>query len=242
MNYLGQPADYKNRIALSYFRPFPHRADRDTVRATACIKDFVAQHGYGVQHLGLLVEDMETAIAQAEEAGFKVIMDGAGFGPDGDGHYAYLDTRRTLRRDLRVHRTPQAPPYPTGKGLPARNGRINMLCWGKWNSKRIGSAIYIVAFPTEKYRANYNAGGVMQQIITSSSSLAELNSVSRSPSKVDRIPRLQVMHVLSDDDLQMSLLYQHPLFSGFGQRQSNTFGMRLHADDESHHLARKIGG
>ena len=45
-----------------------------------------------MQHLGVLVDDMEVALAQAEAAGFRMIMDGSGFGPDGDGHYAYLDT------------------------------------------------------------------------------------------------------------------------------------------------------
>jgi hypothetical protein len=45
-----------------------------------------------VQHLGVLVDDMAVALAQAEAAGFAMIMDGSGFGPDGDGHYAYIDT------------------------------------------------------------------------------------------------------------------------------------------------------
>mgnify|MGYP000523654973 CR=1 FL=1 len=36
----------------------------DTVYA-----DFVKEHGYGVHHFGVLVEDMEEAIAQAEAAG-----------------------------------------------------------------------------------------------------------------------------------------------------------------------------
>lgn len=91
MSYLGQPADYKNRIALSYFGP--SRIELIEIQeGDSVYKDFVAQHGYGVQHLGLLVEDMGKAIEQAEAAGFKVIMDGSGFGPDGDGHYAYLDT------------------------------------------------------------------------------------------------------------------------------------------------------
>jgi len=52
----------------------------------------VREHGYGVHHFGVLVDDMEEALAQAEAAGLKMTMDGAGFGRDGDGHYAYLDT------------------------------------------------------------------------------------------------------------------------------------------------------
>jgi catechol 2,3-dioxygenase-like lactoylglutathione lyase family enzyme len=95
MSYRGQPADYRMRVALSYFGPtrieLIEMIDGDTVYA-----DFVREHGFGVQHLGVLVDDMDEAIAQAEAAGYAMLMDGSGFGVDGDGHYAYLDTERDL--------------------------------------------------------------------------------------------------------------------------------------------------
>ncbi len=91
MTYKGEDADYSVRIALSYFGPMRIELievkEGDTVYG-----DFIKEHGYGVQHLGLLVEDMQVAIRQAAEAGYTVTQDGSGFGPDGDGHYAYLDT------------------------------------------------------------------------------------------------------------------------------------------------------
>ena len=55
-----------------------------------------AEHGYGVHHFGVLVNDVEKAITEAEAAGLTMTMDGAGFGRDGDGHYAYLDTEDKL--------------------------------------------------------------------------------------------------------------------------------------------------
>jgi len=91
MSYQGEPADYAMRIALSYFGP--SRVELIEVkRGDSVYADHVREHGYGVQHLGLLVDDMQAAIALAEEAGYPVIQDGSGFGLDGDGHYAYLDT------------------------------------------------------------------------------------------------------------------------------------------------------
>jgi catechol 2,3-dioxygenase-like lactoylglutathione lyase family enzyme len=69
--------------------------------------DFVAKHGYGVHHLGVLVDDMESAIAEAEAAGLVTTMDGAGFGRDGDGHYAYLDTEETLGVTLELIERPK---------------------------------------------------------------------------------------------------------------------------------------
>jgi methylmalonyl-CoA/ethylmalonyl-CoA epimerase len=91
MSYYGRPCEYTMRVALSYFGPMRveliEMVDGPTVYA-----DFVREHGFGVQHLGVLVDDMAKALAEAETAGFRMIMDGSGFGPDGDGHYAYLDT------------------------------------------------------------------------------------------------------------------------------------------------------
>jgi len=54
--------------------------------------DFIKEHCYDVQHLGVLVDDMEAALTEAREKGFEIIQEGAGFGSDGDGHYAYLNS------------------------------------------------------------------------------------------------------------------------------------------------------
>jgi methylmalonyl-CoA/ethylmalonyl-CoA epimerase len=95
MTYRGEPGEYKMRVALSYVGPLRieliEMVEGDTVYA-----DFVREHGYGVHHFGVLVDDMEEALAQAEAAGLTMTMDGAGFGLDGDGHYAYLDTEDKL--------------------------------------------------------------------------------------------------------------------------------------------------
>jgi catechol 2,3-dioxygenase-like lactoylglutathione lyase family enzyme len=91
MTYKGEDANCSVRIALSYFGPM--RIELIEVKeGDSVYEDFIKEHGYGVQHLGLLVEDMQVAMRQAAEAGYTVIQDGSGFGPDGDGHYAYLDT------------------------------------------------------------------------------------------------------------------------------------------------------
>ena len=95
MTYHGEPTEYKMRIALGYLGPMRieliEPLEGDTVYA-----DFVAEHGYGVHHFGVLVNDVEKAITEAEAAGLTMTMDGAGFGRDGDGHYAYLDTEDKL--------------------------------------------------------------------------------------------------------------------------------------------------
>jgi catechol 2,3-dioxygenase-like lactoylglutathione lyase family enzyme len=93
MTYMGKDVNYSVRIALSYFGPMRIELI-EIVSGDSIYGDFIREHGFGVQHLGLLVEDMDSAVDQAKKAGFSVTQDGSGFGPDGDGHYAYLDTEK----------------------------------------------------------------------------------------------------------------------------------------------------
>ena len=64
--------------------------------------------------------DRATALAQAGAAGFRMITDGSGFGPDGDGHCAYIDTESVhgvtlelIQRPARRH--PPEKIYPPEK-------------------------------------------------------------------------------------------------------------------------------
>jgi len=118
MTYRGEPADYSMRIALSYFGEtrieLIEPGDGQSIYA-----DFVLEHGYGPHHYGLLVDDMQEALAEAEGAGFSVIMDGSGFGPDGDGHYAYLDTEEKLGVILELIQRPKRR-HPPEKVYPPR--------------------------------------------------------------------------------------------------------------------------
>jgi methylmalonyl-CoA/ethylmalonyl-CoA epimerase len=91
IRYYGRDVDHSFRIALSYLGPT--RIELIEIKDGHNIyADFIRDHGYGVQHLGILVEDMDAALQEAQEKGFEIIQEGAGFGPDGDGHYAYLNT------------------------------------------------------------------------------------------------------------------------------------------------------
>lgn len=50
--------------------------------------------GGGIQHFGIAVENMEESLEIVRKAGIKVTMEGAGYGLDGDGYFAYLDTEK----------------------------------------------------------------------------------------------------------------------------------------------------
>ena len=117
MTYHGEESDYRMRIVLSYVGPLRieliQPLEGDTVYA-----DFVREHGYGVHHLGLLVDDMTEALRKAEAAGLEMIQDGSGFGLEGDGHYAYLDTEDEIGVTLELIERPRGR-MPPEKVYPA---------------------------------------------------------------------------------------------------------------------------
>jgi len=106
MSYHGQPSEHSFRVALSYFGDMRIELIQP-LEGESIYKDFIAEHGYGLQHLGVLVEDMDAALAQARAAGLEMIQDGSGFGLDGDGHYAYLNTQKTLGVTIELIERPQ---------------------------------------------------------------------------------------------------------------------------------------
>lgn len=111
MTYHGEPADYKMRVALSYLGPTRIELIQP-LGGNNVYDDFIAQHGYGVHHVGVLVEDMAAALAEAEAAGIAMTMDGAGFGLDGDGHYAYLDTEEKIGVTIELIERPKGRVAP----------------------------------------------------------------------------------------------------------------------------------
>jgi methylmalonyl-CoA/ethylmalonyl-CoA epimerase len=119
MSYHGQPTEYKMRVALSYFGPMRIELI-EMVEGETVYADFVREHGFGVQHLGVLVDDMEAALAQAEAAGYTMLMDGSGFGVDGDGHYAYIDTEKDLGVTYELIQRPRQK-QPPEKRYPAED-------------------------------------------------------------------------------------------------------------------------
>ena len=111
MTYRGQPADYQMRIALAQIGPLRIELI-EAKRGESIYADFIKEHGYGVHHFGILVEDMRDALAQIGSARLNMIQDGSGFGLDGDGHYAYLETEKSLGVTLELIQRPKARVRP----------------------------------------------------------------------------------------------------------------------------------
>lgn len=78
------------------------------VHGDTIFTEFVERHGFGgIQHLGLVVYDMEAALAHVRAAGIRVAMEGGGHGLDGDGYFAYLETERMFGVTLELMERPK---------------------------------------------------------------------------------------------------------------------------------------
>lgn len=95
MSYHGQSVEFQMRLGLSYVGSMRIELI-EPLSDNTVYADFVRKHGYGVHHFGILVDNMEEALTQARTAGLQMTMDGSGFGRDGDGHFAYIDTEPIL--------------------------------------------------------------------------------------------------------------------------------------------------
>ncbi|MEZ4661200.1 MAG: VOC family protein [Caldilineaceae bacterium] len=117
MTYYGEPVDAAFRIALA--RMGPQQIELiEPISGPTIYHDFIAQHGYGFHHIGLLVDDWDAAMKQAAAAGLAVIQAGGGHGLDGDGGFAYLDTtaRFNCLMELMIPPQRRQPPekiYPS---------------------------------------------------------------------------------------------------------------------------------
>lgn len=115
--YRGQQEDYHIRIALAEVNGLVieliQHLDGNTVH-----KEFLERAGKGVQHLGLFVENLDLAVKEMQQAGFKVVQAGCGYGARGDGAYAYVDTEEELGVmyeliQLPAERVPPEGVYPS---------------------------------------------------------------------------------------------------------------------------------
>ena len=104
--YYGKSVYFKFRLALSNLGNTRIELIQN-MEGQTIYSDFIKEHGYGVQHLGIYVDDMQEALKEAVAAGYSVIMEGGGFGLDGDGHFAYLDTEKTCGTTFELIQRPK---------------------------------------------------------------------------------------------------------------------------------------
>jgi methylmalonyl-CoA/ethylmalonyl-CoA epimerase len=95
LTYRGAKGRFSMRIALSRSDPVVELIE--PISGPSIYDEWLEEHGEGLHHIGVEVPALADATATAAEAGFEVLQSGRGYGLDGDGGFAYLDTLERLR-------------------------------------------------------------------------------------------------------------------------------------------------
>jgi catechol 2,3-dioxygenase-like lactoylglutathione lyase family enzyme len=93
MTFRGRPARYSFRAAFG--TQTPQLELIQPVDGPSHYDEWLARGG-GLHHFGFLVASLDEVLADMDAHGLEPIQDGAGFGLDGDGSYAYFDTSDSL--------------------------------------------------------------------------------------------------------------------------------------------------
>ena len=111
LEYLGRPATFSMRVALSSTQPQIELIEPLT--GPNIYADWMRKHGEGMHHVAYSVESMDEGIAEMRALGYPLIQYGAGFGVDGDGAFAYFDTEADLAMivELRVPPRRRVPEF-----------------------------------------------------------------------------------------------------------------------------------
>ncbi len=94
MTYRGNPGRYAMRLAMAGSRPQVELIE--PLAGPSVYQEWIDQHGYGVQHLGIHVPDITVVTGPLADEGWLPAQTGRGYGVDGDGAFAYYDTLGSL--------------------------------------------------------------------------------------------------------------------------------------------------
>ncbi len=86
--YLGKPGDFRQSIAFGFAGPMQIELIQP-LAGTSSYSEFLKDHPKGgVQHLGIMVENYDAAVADMNARGFTLVQTGR----NGETRFAYFDT------------------------------------------------------------------------------------------------------------------------------------------------------
>jgi hypothetical protein len=96
ITYRGKPGNWRFLIALATVGGFSLELIQP-LSGESIYSEFLEKHGGGgIQHLGIVVENLDRVVEEARRSGYEVIQSGRGHGVRGDGKFAYLSTEDDL--------------------------------------------------------------------------------------------------------------------------------------------------
>jgi catechol 2,3-dioxygenase-like lactoylglutathione lyase family enzyme len=94
MSYRGEPGTFSMLLALA--GQSPQLELIQPLEGPSVYHEWLERHGPGLHHVAVEVDSLTQTIATMELAGYPLLQLGRGFGPDGDGGFAYFDTQDDL--------------------------------------------------------------------------------------------------------------------------------------------------
>jgi methylmalonyl-CoA/ethylmalonyl-CoA epimerase len=112
-SFRGAPGSFAMRLALAGSNPQIELIE--PLSGPSLYHEWLAERGEGLHHLGMRVGDLAAAVGELERSGHRVLQSGRGYGQDGDGGFAYLDTTAELGVVLELIEAPavRRPPEAT---------------------------------------------------------------------------------------------------------------------------------
>jgi glyoxalase/bleomycin resistance protein/dioxygenase superfamily protein len=95
MTYRGRPHNYRMRLALAQMGDMMLELIQPLSDENV-YTEHLRQKGPGLHHVGVVVPSVTEAVAEAAKSGLRVLQSGRGYGLNGDGAYAYMDTQELL--------------------------------------------------------------------------------------------------------------------------------------------------
>jgi methylmalonyl-CoA/ethylmalonyl-CoA epimerase len=109
--YHGRPASYRVRVGMARSGQVQveliEYIEGDTIH-----RDFIASGRKGLEHVGMLVPDLDQALHPFKKMDIAILQQVDGLGVDGDGRYAYLDTEPIFGTVLELIQSPSQPRPP----------------------------------------------------------------------------------------------------------------------------------
>jgi methylmalonyl-CoA/ethylmalonyl-CoA epimerase len=92
--YRGAGGRFAMRLALS--ATVPQVELLEPLQGPSIYHEWIDAHGYGLHHLGYVVDRVADAVDEMERAGYELLQLGVGSGVDGSGGFAYFETSAAL--------------------------------------------------------------------------------------------------------------------------------------------------
>jgi methylmalonyl-CoA/ethylmalonyl-CoA epimerase len=109
--YHGEPCPHVVKAAMAQIGALQIEL-LEPVSGKSPHQDYLEQRGEGVQHLGIIVENLDQAAQEMKQLGYQEIMSAEGFLPNGEGAAIYFDTQSNLGTLLELIKLPNEMPAP----------------------------------------------------------------------------------------------------------------------------------